>query len=199
MFSGYTPDMLLLALLLTLPAAAGPDPQKTETTTILLVDTVLSNSLSDLDPKIVRAFLDLDLETVPPALREKAGAKQLEIRSLLKLHDTKKQGVIVQPLEGCVLESFVRPFKDQSIYELAGYVPIAEDEEKFVMDLTHCQEVDLSCKFTLIIFHDRGSKKPRKLDLYMKDPLMNLVAEKRSKGGHNQTPFFGSGLFCPEK
>lgn len=193
------PTVLVLALALVLPAAAADKPDAAGTadkTVIELVDYFLKTPTADANPKLVEPFLALDPDALPKRQREKARAKQLEIRTLVRLHDTKKKGSILMPAEGCTLESFVHPQKDYGIFAIAGFGPITEDDLTYVMQRTHCTELDLGCQFSLTIFFDKGSKKPRRLMLHENDPVEAIVAEGRHSGKSNQTNFFGLGLTC---
>ncbi len=184
----------LLALLLLLAAAPSraADPVAADSSTVRLADYFVQTPINEADPKLVSPFLALDAQTLPKRLREKARAKQLAIQALLKLHDTKKKGNWLQPVGGCTAESFVKPLKDIPAYAMAGYVPITEEELKYIMHKTNCTELDLGCQFTFTIFYDK--KKPRKLMLHQNDPIDALAAE--SHGPHGQTNFFGVGLTC---
>ncbi len=195
---------LLALLLCAAPASAAarrvPAPKPAaDKTTVELAEYFLKVPTSEADPKLVDPFLAVDAAALPPRLRVKARAKQIEIRALIKVHDARKKGIIVQRPAGCTADSFIKPFSDETPYRIAGYVPITEDEERFVMKQTRCQEEDLGCEFSLTIFWDRGSKKPRRLALHEKDPLMAIVARYRGGDSGGQTRFFGTGLFCPRK
>ena len=201
----------LLALLLVVPArpaAAAPRRRKAaetgaaagtaDKTTVELVEYFLKVPTSDANPELVDPFLAVKTETLPARLRGKARAKQIEIRALIKVHDAKKKGMIVQRPAGCTMDSFVRPFSDEYAYRIAHYVPITEDEELYLLKQTGCVETDLGCEFSLTIFHDAGSTRPRRLMLHESDPLMGIVARYREHGSGG-TRFFGTGLFCPKQ
>ncbi|MBI3289520.1 MAG: hypothetical protein HYZ74_08390, partial [Elusimicrobia bacterium] len=149
-------------------------------------------------PSVIEPFLTIDPETLPKRMRAKIRAKQLEIRTLLKLHDTKKKGSILQPSEGCTQASFVKPTSELPGYAFAGYEEITESEERQLLERTLCNEVDLGCHFSLVIFYDAGSKVPRKLYMSTMDPLMALVAAARggSKAGVGGNGYFGTGISC---
>lgn len=191
--------MKLLALVLCLIGSAavkdkkpsGPD----EKTRIKIAEYMLKTPTNEASPVVVEPFLALDADVLPKRLRVRTRAKQLEIRTLLKLHDTKKKGSGLSPVPGCSQASFLKPTKDLPSYQMAGFEEITEDEEKHVMRRTRCEEVDLGCQFSLMIFHDAGSKKPRRLFLMANDPLMALVAAARGDGG-GQNNYFGVGISC---
>lgn len=181
--------------LFAVPARAVPPgvASSSDTATIDLVNYFLKVPTAEADPKFVPPFLAVDADSLPKKLRRKAFAKQVEIKALIKLHDEKKQGSFVSPLEGCSEKDFVLPLEQAGLYGGMGYEEIDEDELKYVMDRTKCDEIDLGCRFSLKIFFKK--KKDRRLMFYAQDPIMALVAESRGKGGN--TRFFGgAGLGC---
>lgn len=188
--------MFALIACLSLSGAAAAENRKPsrpdEKTQIKIAEYMLKTPMNEASPALVEPFLALDSETLPKRLREKARAKQLEIKTLLKLHDTKKKGSVLQPVEGCTVSSFLKPTKDIPLYRMMGFEEIFEDEEKEVMERTLCREVDLGCHFSLMIFYDAGSKKPRRLFLHGNDPMMTLVAVARNKG---KATIGGNGYF----
>jgi hypothetical protein len=167
------------------PTAAGADAETTK-----LVEYFLKTPTSQADTKLVASFLAVDPAQLPERLRAKTRGKQLEIRTLIHLHDTKKKGNWLRPAEGCTLEKFIFPLKDAPVYLMAGYEYITEEQESYVKNRTSCEEQEQGCQFSLIILFDKG--KPRRLLLYPSDPLNAVIAEmKNGKGG--QTNFFGRG------
>ncbi len=172
--------------------AAAPASVSADSATVKLAEYFVRTPVPDENPHLVEPFLAVNADTLPARLREKALARQLELRSLLRLHDTKKKGNWLQPASDCDMHSFIKHFHDMPAYQMAGYVPITEDEEKYIMGKTHCTELDMGCQFTLTIFYDKG--RPRRLMLHMNDPLDALAAESHHPGG--QTNFFGVGLTC---
>lgn len=187
---------LSLALaLVALPLLARADEKPMdEKTKLQVVEYMLKTPLADAKPAVIDPFLKIDPSTLPKKLQQKARAKQVEVAALLKIHDTKKKGSIVTPVEGCSAADYVKPTKDLPIYMTAGYEEITEDEEKGLEQNTMCTEVDLGCRFTMIIVHDKGSKADRRLFLMSTDPMMAKVAAIRSKtGGGN---YFGTGITC---
>lgn len=177
---------LVLALLAAPAAAADAD------LTRQIVDTVLKVPTNDVDPRLIEPFLAVDPETQPKAKRAKIAAKQIELRTLLKLHDTKKKGGILPPAVGCDQTKSVVPHASMPYYQIAGYEEIFEEEQQEIEKRTFCTETEQICQFSLMIFHDKGSKKPRRLALHSNDPLMAIVASIRGKAG-GQTKFFGLG------
>lgn len=196
--NGMKSFVFLCLLLAAAPLRAAdkkPDDAGTaDATTVQLAEYFLKTDLGAADPKLVSPFLAVNSATLPKRLRRKTAAKQIEVQSLLKLHDTKKKGNWLQPADGaCKLADIVKSLKEIPAYQEAGYVDLTEDEEKFVMQRTKCTELDLGCEFTLQIFFDKGQ--PRRLLLFFKDPLFGIVAQMHSKTG-GQTSFFGGGLTC---
>jgi len=181
-------------LLLTAPAAraekkdASPSADKT---TVELVQYFLKVPTAEANPKLIDPFLAVKTETLPKKLRGRAAAKQAEIGALLRLHDTKKGGSLVQPLEGCSEKDFVKPLSMAGFFS-EGYETVTEDELKYVMDKTKCSEIDLGCRFSMLIFYEK--KKDRILKFTAADPIMAIVAESRGKG--SGTRFFGMGITC---
>jgi hypothetical protein len=74
----------------------------------------------------------------------------------------------------------------------SGYESVTEDELKYVVETTKCTEVDLGCRFSMMIFFEKG--KDRLIKFNPADPIMAKVAESRGKGG--TTHFFGAGYSC---
>ncbi|MBI3564015.1 MAG: hypothetical protein HY079_02325 [Elusimicrobia bacterium] len=193
---------ILLALCLLAPAARAADSKTAEVlaaekaaaekTTVQLVEYFLKVPTSEADPKLVNPFLAVDTQTLPKKLRKKALGKQIEIRNLIKLHETKKAGSILMPLEGCSEKDFVLPLNQASFYLGLGYEEVNEDELEYVKNKTKCTEVDLGCRFTMKLFFTKS--KPRRMMFIPEDPIMAIVAESRGKGG--STKFFGLGLTC---
>jgi hypothetical protein len=193
-----TRRLALLLLLATVPLRAADTKSAdagtadADATTVQIAEYFQKVPLSDANPKLVEPFLAIDSTTLPKKLRAKTQAKQLEIKTLLKLHDTKKKGNWLQPAT-CTADSFVKPLKDSAAYAMAGYVNLTEDEEQYIMHKTQCTETDMGCQFSMTIFHDKG--KPRRLMIHPNDPLAALAAESHGKAG-GQTQFFGLGLTC---
>jgi hypothetical protein len=176
----------------TAPAAAAVAPA--DATTLRIVDVVLKNEISDVDPRLIEPFLAIKPESLPVKLRKKVQSRQIEISSLLKLHDTKKKGSLIQPAQDCSEKDFVGPLSSEGIYKNAGYAEINEDELKYVMEKTKCTELDLGCHFTFKIFFTKP--KPRVLMFHEKDPLMAMVAQSHGEGAGGNSHFFGIGLTC---
>ncbi len=183
--------IILSVLLAAAPSARAAEKPPADETTVDLVRYFLQVPTDEANPKLVEPFLAVDPETLPKKLRGKALAKQIEIRDLIKLHATKKQGVLIQPDEGCSEKDFVFPLNQAAFYLSMGYEEVNEDELEYVKNKTKCTEVDLGCRFTLKLFYTKG--KDRRLMFVPQDPIMAIVAESH-KGG--STKFFGMGMTC---
>ncbi|MFI5362849.1 MAG: hypothetical protein ACHQ49_12825 [Elusimicrobiota bacterium] len=159
--------------------------------TIDLVNYFLKVDLADANTKLVDEFLAVKTDTLPKKLRGKAAAKQIEITALLRIHDVKKKGIFVQqPAQECNEKDFVKPLSMAGFFY--GYEVVNEDELKYVMDKTKCTEIDLGCRFSMLIFFEK--KKDRVIKFNANDPIMALVAESHAGGG--TTKFFGMGFTC---
>jgi hypothetical protein len=196
----YTVRMIaaLLALVLLVGPAGAQDAKPAEKapagkTTLELVDYFLKVPISEANPKLIDPFLQVDPETLPKKLRRKVQGRQIEISTLLKLHETKKAGSLIQPSEVCTGKEMILPLDQAEFYKGFGYEEVNEDELQYVMNKTKCTEIDLGCRFSLKIFFKKG--KDRRLEFYASDPIMGIVAETRGKGGGG-TRFFGIGLTC---
>jgi hypothetical protein len=159
---------------------------------VKLARYVLDTPTADAEPALVKRFLDLDPSRLPKKMRGDAATKQLEIKTLVKLHDTKKKGGILNPVPGCNSSSGIRKTADIPAYQFIGYGEIFEEERAEVEKRTLCNEDDMVCQFSLVIFHDGNPKIPRRLFMHGQDPLMGIIAASRGKAG-GQTNFFGSG------
>lgn len=194
----YTKGMtaLFLAVFLLAVPARGADSKPAEKpadkTTVQLVEYFLKVPPSEANPKLVEPFLAVKTETLPKKLRKRAAAKQTEINAILRLHDTHKSGYIIQPMPDCNEKDFVKPLSMAPYFPFPSYETVNEDELKYVMNKTKCTEIDLGCRFSMLIFFQK--KKDRVVKFAAADPIMALVAESRQKGG--STNFFGSGFSC---
>jgi hypothetical protein len=171
--------------------AEAAKPAAADKETIDLVNYFLKVDLAEASPKLVEPFLAVKIETLPKKLQRKAQVKQIEVSALLRLHDTKKKGALVQPAEDCSERDFVKPLSMASSF--GGYEEVTEDELKYVQDRTKCTEIDLGCRFSMLIFFEK--KKDRIVKFNPNDPIMAIVAESRGKGGGN-THFFGMTITC---
>jgi hypothetical protein len=174
------------------PAAASETSVEADTGTIALVNYFLKVELSEASPKLVEPFLRVKIDTLPKKLQRKAEVRQTEVAAIVRLHDTRKAGFIVTPAENCGPSDFIKPLSLASAFPMPGYETVTEDELKYVMDTTKCTEIDLGCKFSMLIFFEK--KKDRIVKFNATDPLMAKVAEFRGHGG--TTHFFGGGMSC---
>ena len=158
--------------------------------TLDLVNYFLKVALSEANPKLIDPFLAVKTEALPKSLRGKAAAKQVEISALLRLHDVKKKGIFVQQRDDCSEKDFIKPMGMMSFFS-QGYEVVNEDELKYVMDKTKCTEIDLGCRFSMLIFYEK--RKDRIVKFNAADPIMALIAESHGGGG---TKFFGMGYTC---
>jgi hypothetical protein len=197
------PALLVLAALLLCgaPSCAAPPKAKTnpvaaESRSVELAEYFLKVPTANADPKFVEPFLKIDPDKLPKRLRARTRAKQIDIRALIRIHETKKKGLFVMPAS-CGLSTFVHPFSEEKSYAMAGYTPLTEDEERYLMDRTKCTEMDMGCEFTLEIFFDKNDKKKkRRLRMHWKDPMRALLIQYHNHDKTNQTNFFGASLTC---
>ena len=182
------------ALFLLARPAASADKKDVDAsankTTVELVEYFLKVPTAEANPALIEPFLAVNADSLPKKLRGKAAAKQVEISALIRLHDTKKMGSIIQEKVDCSAKDFVKPLSMAGYF--GGYEEVTENELKYVSDKTKCTEEDLGCRFSLLIFYEK--KKDRILKFNPNDPIMAIVAEVRNKGG--STNFFGSGFSC---
>lgn len=196
---------LALTLLLAIPIAAADSPTAggkapgvliplgdapADNDTIALVEKAVKGHVSELAPALVEPFLKVNPATLPKKLQGKAAARQLEIKSLLKVHDAGKNSGMVKAPEGCSEFDGLRPTSQIGIYESLNFGPVDELERDALEQRTLCTIKDMVCSFTLLIFHDKGSKKPRKLYMHERDPLQPILQQIRNKSG-GQSNFFG--------
>jgi hypothetical protein len=157
---------------------------------------MLKTPLNEAKTAVIEPFLAIDTETLPKKLRVKARAKQVEVKTLLKLHDTKKKGNVLQSLPGCSAGQFVKHPRELPFFQQVGYAEVNEDDVEAVKTRTLCTDDDLTCQFSMLIFYDPDAKpkKPRRLFLLPNDPLMIMIeaAKKKVQGGN----YFGTGFSC---
>lgn len=176
--------------------AAGP-MTPADRTTVELVEYFLKAPTDKANPRLVSPFLDVDPRTLPKGLRDKARAKQLQIRALLKLHDTRKKGLTgLRPVESCKESDYTYPLGEYAMHTIFPVEKITEDELEYLVGRTKCDEHQLGCQFSLRIFVDPLKKKPRKLILQPSDPLAALLASYRGRGSAGTNFFGASGPSC---
>ena len=196
--------MLTALLILCLPAAAraageATPPAKAGTPaakdTVELVQAFLDTPTTELPPDFIPEFLAVNPDVLPKKLQQPFLAKRLELYTLKQIVGGKKKGVVRMPEENC---SIVKEAKGDSagVLQMAGFEPITEDEELWLMKQTKCTEHDLMCEFTLqvVIAKTKKTGYARKfLFLHPKDPIFALVEQYRQVGRIKQTNFFGIG------
>ncbi len=161
----YTMTTLLAALLLLAGPARAADPKAdaasaavvpADKETIDIVNYFLKVELADASPKLIDPVLSIKIETLPKKLQTKAAAKQTEIRTLLKLHDTEEERDLrPAAAEGCSEKELREAAVACRAFSPPGYEVVTEDDLKYVMDKTKCTEIDLGCRFTLKIFFEK--------------------------------------------
>ncbi|UPT73964.1 MAG: hypothetical protein M0D55_19370 [Elusimicrobiota bacterium] len=178
---------LLLALLL-LPLSARAED---EATRLKLVQYMLKTPTADADPKLVAPFMEIDTETLPKNLREKAKSKQVEIQLLMKVAKGKKKGPFRFVEPGCAAKRY-GPEGIRIMGMIIGNQEVEAEEVDYIKLKTNCTEDELLCEFSLnIVITPRKDKPPLiKYFLMETDPLMALVAEKRGGGGSAGNNYF---------
>lgn len=185
--------MKILALILCLVSHAvaadssGPD----EATRIKIAEYMLKTPMNEADPGLVSGFMKLDTLTLPPKLRDKARAKQMEIDAIVKIHNGKKKGPFRFPA-ACEIKRYEGPEGIRIMGMIIGNEEIAGEEEEYIELKANCTEEQLICEFSLnIVLMKRKDKPPLKRYFLMsQDPLMALVAEKRGGGGSAGNKYF---------
>lgn len=185
--------MKILALILCLASHAiaadssGPD----EATRIKIAEYMLKTPMNEADPGLVSGFMKLDTLTLPPKLRDKARAKQMEIDAIVKIHNGKKKGPFRFPA-ACEIKRYEGPEGIRIMGMIIGNEEIAGEEEEYIELKANCTEEQLICEFSLnIVLMKRKDKPPLKRYFLMsQDPLMALVAEKRGGGGSAGNKYF---------
>lgn len=166
-----------------------------------LVDYVTKTDTGSLDPKAIPRFMELDLAAMSPGRQAAAKAKRLELKALKKAMESKSKPPIrragAEPDQSCDAEEG----NDMQVAMLQrmGFMPVTEDEVKFLVERTKCTECELTEEFTYTIYIVRGDKAKKKPDrkhtfIHAKDPLMALVSQYRN-GGKGGTDFFSVGFF----
>ena len=166
-----------------------------------LVDYFTKSETSDLDPKAIPRFMELDLSKMSPGRRAAAQGKRLELKALRKAMESKTKPPIrrvgQEPLESCGVEE--GSAQQAKMMATIGFMPVTSDEVAFLVQRTKCTECELSEEFTytrLIVPGDKAKKIPgeKHMFIHAKDPLMALVSQYRA-GGKGGTDFFSVGFF----
>lgn len=180
---------LAAALCLALPASAADAPA-VSTTTLALVDYALRTPLPDMDPKLASYFLDVDPQSLPAKKRDRAFARQLEIRQALKAEQGRKKGNLrFVGVAACE----PKPYPLRVILMVGHMVEVPEDDIEFAEARTKCTEDDLQCEFSLMINKTERPGKPPKKRYFLKDidPINGIIAEHHGKAGGGSN-FFGA-------
>ena len=166
-----------------------------------LVDYFTKSDTSDLDPKVIPRFMELDLAKMSPGRRAAAAGKRLELKALRKSMESKTKPPVrragQEPLDSCGVEE--GSAQQAKIMQNIGFMPVTQDEVQFLVTRTKCTECELSEEFTytrLIVPGDKAKKIPAEKHMFIhaKDPLMALVSQYRA-GGKGGTDFFSVGFF----
>lgn len=157
-----------------------------------MVKAFVKMPTDSLPPGSIDRFMAVEAQALPKDLRRPFEAKKLELQSLRDIALAKKRGFVRMPEKDCAIPK-ERENREIDLLLLAGFLPIDEDEESFLMDKTKCTEHDLMCEFSLLIaLEKKGKKTYRRYFLHSKDPLMAYVGEYRASGKvGGSTNFFG--------
>lgn len=185
--------MKTLALLLFLFGFAVPlhAEEPDEETRIKTAQYMLKTPNDQANPTVVAAFMKLDTKTLPPKLRDKARAKQLEIDAVVKIHKGKKKGPFRFP-DACQVKYYEGPEGMRVMGLIIGNAEITGEEEEYLELKGNCTEEQLMCEFSLnVVIMKRKDKAPLKHYFLMEqDPLMAWVAEKRGGGASAGNNYF---------
>ena len=185
----------VLAVLLGLSLGWAGDAAPLDADTLDMVKAFLKMPTADLPTAHISRFMAVDPEALPKKLRQPYEGKRLELRTLVRLAEGKKRGVVRMPEADC---SRSRDAEGSAISVLlmAGYQEISFEEEKYVEKETRCTERDLMCEFSLVVVVEKKGKPPvarARFFLHFRDPLFAIVGQYR-EGHAGQTHFFGLGV-----
>lgn len=185
--------MKTLALLLFLFGFAVPvhAEEPDEETRVKTAQYMLKTPLDEANQTVVQAFMKLDTKTLPPKLRDKARAKQLEIDAVVKIHKGKKKGPFRFPA-ACEIKRYEGPEGIRVMGYIIGNTEITEEEEQYLELKGNCTEEQLICEFSLNVVLIKRKDKPtlRRYFMMEMDPLMAWVAEKRGGGASAGNNYF---------
>lgn len=191
--SGPGPWARPLILILCLAGFAVPlhAEEPDEETRIKTAQYMLKMPLDQANPTVVAAFMKLDTNTLPPKLRDKARAKQLEIDGVVKIHKGKKKGPFRFP-DACQPKFYEGPEGMRVMRLIVGNAEISGEEEEYLELKGNCTEEQLMCEFSLnVVIMKRKDKVAVKHYFLMEaDPLMAWVAEKRGGGASAGNNYF---------
>jgi hypothetical protein len=188
---------LLLLTMSLLAGAAEPSstPAGLDADTLAMVKTFLRTPTDQLPVEFIPRFLAVDPAALSVGLRQGFMAKRVELYTLKQISEGKKKGTVRMPAEDCSIPKGAKG-PTVGILKMAGYVEITEDEERWLMDKTHCTERDLMCEFTLQVIAAKAAKRnqaQRFLLINSHDPIFAMIAQYRGQGHYRQTAFFGVG------
>lgn len=185
--------MLTIALALALglsgsAGAAAPIPD--EQTKIKIAEYMIKVRPDEADPKLVAGFMDIDVQTLPKRLREKAKAKQIQIDAIVRIHKGRRKGSTRIVPASCQPKRYYGDEGLRVMRLVGGGEEIAPEEEDYIERKTNCSEDQLICEFSLnVVVYPREGKPPMKRYFLMSaDPLMALVAEQRAGFGPSKQP-----------
>lgn len=185
--------MKVLALILCLAGFAAPlhAEEPDEATRVKMAEYMLKTPLDEANPTLVSGFMQMDTNTLPKKLREKARAKQMQIDAIVKIHKGKKKGPFRFPA-ACEIKRYEGPEGIRIMGLIIGNSEITEEEEEYLELKGNCTEEQLMCEFSLnIVLLKRKDKPPLKKYFLMEaDPLMAWVAEKRGGGASAGNQYF---------
>ncbi len=187
-------------------AAASKDQVK-------LVEYFLKTPTKNLNPDMVPAFLSVGSQNLPKKLREKYTAKVMELYSLRKTAEGKKEGFIRTPddsspqcrefrvKKGLRMYSSVFPkdlIKGKSVPEimrmlrLGHFARLSGQYMPCLQKKTQCTEQDMVCGFTLnILSAKKGKGRRNYYFIYENDPLGVAYSLCERPGVGKNTHFFG--------
>lgn len=183
--------MKALALILCLAGPLFAADAMDDETRDKVVAYMLKTPLSEADPVVASGFMKIDAQSLPPKLRDKAKAKQLEIDAAVKIRRGKKKGPFRFPA-ACEIKRYEGPEGMRVMGLIMGNQQIEGEEEEYIEKKTNCSEDQLICEFSLnIVIMKRKDKPPLKHYFLMEtDPLFALVAEKRGGGASAGNTYF---------
>lgn len=194
----------ILALLFLLPASAGVIKKADKSDALpadKFVQQFLKIPVEQLEADEIEDFLTIDPKVLPKSLQGPYATRKLELFTLRHLSMTRSKGLVRTPDKDCSIPLDAKSDNPNSI-KRAGYMPIGEEEEQYLIDKTHCSERELMCETTLqvVIVKDAktGKAKKRLYFIYPNDPLTPLIQGYRqgTKVG-GQTNFFSQpSMLC---
>ena len=163
------------------------------------MELFLKADTAELPPEQIPRFLSVPPASLPSKLRERCQAKQSELKALMRLSKSKKKGPLkrlgVEEKAECRIEEGSALYI-QTLLSF-GFDEIYEDEEKFLMERTRCEECELqeesSLTLVLVPAKKKGERPFKRMFMSMNDPFHAIIAAYRKKAGA-QTDFFSMGF-----